>query len=178
MGPSGPPKTTPVRVRDASWLVGDAWHAVKGPRQPAAHPSPLVWARCGPFVAVFWRKCAPKGRSRKMAKNRNSEGTLPLQLPGFGGCHPVERPKRASKTPHRATKNRPYLGLDGPNRDSEGTFPQCNPPLLAVSIPQNGPNRLSKTTKYQSRHKKDSSATSMHVHVPPRTGPRLGGGVK
>ena len=33
-------------------------------------------------------------------------------------------------------KDWPYLGLDGPPRDSEGTFPSCQPPLLVVSIPQ------------------------------------------
>ena len=34
----------------------------------------------------------------------------------------------------------PYLGLDGPNRDSEGTFRGCHALLLVVSTPQNGPN--------------------------------------
>ena len=34
-----------------------------------------------------------------------------------------------------ATKNRLYLELDSPNRDSEGTFSQGNPPLLVVSTP-------------------------------------------
>ena len=38
------------------------------------------------------------------------------------------------------TEKCPYLGLDGRNRDSGGTFPGCNPPVLVVSTPQNGPN--------------------------------------
>ena len=33
-----------------------------------------------------------------------------------------------------------YLGLDGPNRDSEGAFSLCQPQLLVVSTPQIGPN--------------------------------------
>ena len=38
------------------------------------------------------------------------------------------------------TKNWLYLGLDGQNRDSEGTFPPCQPPPLVVSTLQNSPN--------------------------------------
>ena len=38
------------------------------------------------------------------------------------------------------TTNWLYLGLDRPNRDSEGSVSPCQPPLLPVSTPQNGPN--------------------------------------
>ena len=34
----------------------------------------------------------------------------------------------------------PYLGLDGPNFNSEGTLSPCQPPLLVVSTSQNDPN--------------------------------------
>ena len=33
------------------------------------------------------------------------------------------------------TKNRPYLGLHGSKRDSEGTYTTRNPPLFVVSTP-------------------------------------------
>ena len=48
------PKTAPnctqgtsVQVRDASWPIGGAGHAVKGPQHPAAPPPPPVWVRFG-----------------------------------------------------------------------------------------------------------------------------------
>ena len=34
----------------------------------------------------------------------------------------------------------PYLGLDRPGHASEGTFPPCNPLLVLVTTPLNGPN--------------------------------------
>ena len=41
--------------------------------------------------------------------------------------------------PWSETEDWMYLGPDGPNGDSDGTFSACQPPLLVVSTPQKAP---------------------------------------
>ena len=56
----------------------------------------------------------------------------------FAGCMLALWPSRSSKRSQKVEC--PYFGLDVSNRVFQGTFPHCNPPVLMVSTPQNGPN--------------------------------------
>lgn len=81
MGPNGPKtaakkwpqvvtehaRGTLVRVCDTSWPIGRAWRAVSALQHPAAHPLTPVWARSGPFVAVFGANMPKSAEPHKMA---------------------------------------------------------------------------------------------------------------
>ena len=92
---------TSVRVRDASWPIGRAWHAVGAPPHAVTPPPTPVWAR-------FGRKLAQKGQSQKMAVGLDGPILREPFLdatPRFSGFQPSKRPKRAPKTPGRRGNN-------------------------------------------------------------------------
>ena len=93
-----------------------------------------------------------------------------MQPPTLGGFHPLfclvlsdaglglhtgrSAPPQGPPWATAATMDLPYLGLGGPNRESEYNFSQRRPLLLVGSSPQSGPN----------------------ARAGPRTGPRWGAG--
>ena len=94
------------------------------------------------------------------AKSRIRGHFSGVSPPGFGGFHTFWRPESASSNPYRPpgrilgpfgvsagqdgperpkAEKWPYLGLGGPNRESEGTFLGYHPPGLGVSTRFRGP---------------------------------------
>ena len=102
-------------------MEGEIGHALLPPL--GTHLSWLLWGRSR--SASFLRGHQNVGR-------RADTPSLPPVYIRFGLCMAV---CGASVRYRGKPQKRLYLGLDGPNRDSEGTLPQGDPPLLVVSTP-------------------------------------------
>ena len=142
----------------------DAHDALLGHRH-----TPLRTSSCpflAPFWAALGTNARTRRRSQKErpyfmldAPKYNFKGRSSLCNPPLlvvftpqnslnGQLGPRTRPRWGSEggslaqgttTTTTTTKNRPYLRLHGPNRDSEGTLAPCNPQPLVVYTP-NSPN--------------------------------------
>ena len=130
-------------------LPGGAWHAVRSPQHPAAHPPPPVWVRFGPFWAIMGAIGKARRQNREKAISRAGRPEFPNSIPPFSmvsapqngpNVRPGSRPgpwggggggrgcpRLGTTTP---TKNRPYLAQDGPNCDCEGSFSSCHESFL------------------------------------------------
>ena len=113
------------------------------------------WARSGSTAGQKRPKITKKrgltaletstGRARWMEPTQATDG-LPFSHVSISFCPqmvsvgPIRARLGPACAPQSESKNWLYLGLDRSNRDSDGTFSPCPPPLVVVSTSQNGPN--------------------------------------
>ena len=160
-GPEWPYTRLPIGIpqpprTDLGTLDNHLW----GPESPSpSREGPprtrTGWARSGPTAGQKRPKITKKrgltaletstGRARWMEPTQATDG-LPFSHVSISFCPqmvsvgPIRARLGPACAPQSESKNWLYLGLDRSNRDSDGTFSPCPPPLVVVSTSQNGPN--------------------------------------